>query len=572
MAIMKGRIPTDAMERFAYTQMRDQLPHDWVVLANVAWARFEQPKDFHSHGFLREGQADFVVLVPGQGLLVVEIKGSIGYRVAEGGSWFRLQRCGSGRATREELMQEAPPEQATRNMFSLVEHTTRQRGWHTFPGLFGWVVWFPQCEVAKGTEHLNDAATILSAKDNSSLTKRFRSTLATRGHSTRGELFDSARMSEVAQTLLSEGFRLEKADTAVDIAGDLGKVQALTTNQFSALQGIFWNERVAVTGPAGSGKTLLGVWRARAAKGEGRRVLITCFNKKLAEYLRVQYPDLKNEIVHVDKLFRTHIEARVAFPHPPSDANSARIFWREQVPDMLLDYIPSSVEQYDTIIVDEGQDFSHEQQLALQEFLSQKGGQYLFLWDSGQDLYGQKLTLPLGTTAFFVLEHNCRNTRTICDAATLVGERRVSSMPGMPDGVVPTIELVPTSQGVANRCWAIVNDWRKSIDGRIAVLSPYTLPKSSMAEVRQAFGLHLVEEPSRWDESGAILFSTIKSFKGIEADGVVVIDVEDPSDSVAMKTEDLYVACTRPVARLVLITKDKRLAVSVAALLERIAP
>jgi len=545
------------MERYAYDEMRKQLPHDWVVLANVSWARREVDSENSNRGYLREGQADFVVLIPGQGLLVVEIKASVGYRVAEGGQWWRLKRAGLNGETYEELMSEPPPDQATRNMYSLVEHCKRLLGWSNFPGLYGWVVWFPQCEVARGTHHLNDPATVLVAKDNAGLTQRFRATLAARGPADRGKQFNPTNISEVSRTLLSEGFRLEKADTAVELGNDLGKIKALTTNQFSALQGIFWNDRVAVTGPAGSGKTLLGIWRARAAKGESRRTLFACYNRKLADYLRVQYPDLKDEIVHIDKFFRDHISRHIPFPQPPQNPADQSPFWREAVPGMVFDYLPSSEESYDTVIVDEGQDFSLDQQLAILEFVRPDGGQYAFFWDAGQDLYSQKLSLPEGTSAFFVLEHNCRNTKKICDAATKIGQRHVLSMPGMPDGMPPIVEHVGSAQGMANRCWTIVNEWRKATDGRIAVLSPYTLAKSSLASHVAAHGLRLVEDPSEWDTAGAVLFSTIKSFKGIEADGVVVIDLDEPGGHPAIKVEDLYVACTRPVARLALLASKQ---------------
>ncbi len=53
-------------------------------------------------------------------------------------------------------------------------------------------------------------------------------------------------------------------------------------------------------------------------------------------------------------------------------------------------------------------------------------------------------------------------------------------------------------------------------------------------------------------------FSTIRSFKGIEAAGVILVDAEVLGANQALAAEDLYVACTRPTGRLAVIaTSDE---------------
>jgi hypothetical protein len=55
--------------------------------------------------------------------------------------------------------------------------------------------------------------------------------------------------------------------------------------------------RVAVSGPAGSGKTLLAAEKARRLADQGFEVLLTCFNRPLADHVRAGLGDVEG--VHV---------------------------------------------------------------------------------------------------------------------------------------------------------------------------------------------------------------------------------------------------------------------------------
>ncbi len=52
---------------------------------------------------------------------------------------------------------------------------------------------------------------------------------------------------------------------------------------------------------------------------------------------------------------------------------------------------------------------------------------------------------------------------------------------------------------------------------------------------------------------GYVYFSTIRSFKGLEAGLVVLVHAEKPGASQSFSIEDLYVACTRARSRLAII-------------------
>lgn len=82
---------------------------------------------------------------------------------------------------------------------------------------------------------------------------------------------------------------------------------------------------------------------------------------------------------------------------------------------------------------------------------------------------------------------------------------------------------------------------------------------SCMADFPKAHGMALTEDLSNMGLPGQICFSTIRSFKGIEAASIILVDAPSPSDGPGtFQMEDLYFACTRPTARLAILCATER--------------
>jgi superfamily I DNA/RNA helicase len=214
----------------------------------------------------------------------------------------------------------------------------------------------------------------------------------------------------------------------------------------------------------------------------------------------------------------------------------------------------SQLSRYDAILVDEGQDLSEEQIIALTELIAREGT-WAFFADWNQDLYGAGKGSPIGADVVFHLHHNCRNTVKINDASNQYLNKKIESMPGMPVGVSPFIESTG-AQSV--RVWELAKQW--SGEGSVAVLSPFRLENSAMKDQRTGHGLRLSTDIRDLGKAGTVFFSTIKSFKGIEAAAVIVVDVGIPGDHVGFSDDDLYVACTRATTRLALLSSRKDVA------------
>ncbi|MEQ9546368.1 MAG: NERD domain-containing protein [Marinobacter sp.] len=528
-----GSLPADLWENEVLKAFKAQLPEDWVVMPSVHWT-------LAKNGYVRDGEADFVVLVPNSGLVVVEVKGSKGFRVEENGIWSRKEKNGSWTE-----LKESPPEQATRNMHDLTKVLIERHQWLNFPGRYSYLVIYPQGEAAE-LPAMFDESTIATRRHMNQLASRLRNSLEKRGGDGRGEQFFTQVVESVTDQLKNRQFRVYKADSGEDVSDDSERIEQLTRQQFASLKGLFQLPNVAVVGPAGSGKTVLAIWRLKALIDEGKKAIYVCYNRALAAALRLENPDHADFIWNVDKLFISICsEAR-----PRGDLDE---FYREELPGQIMDYA-DTYEKYDAIVVDEGQDLSESQIIALLELRSSDEG-WAFFSDWKQDLFNSGNSTPIGAEVVFSLHHNCRNTVKINDASNSYLNSRIKSMPGMPMGVAPLVEL---ANNQSMRAWEIAKKW--SGDGSVVILSPYKLENSSMSGQKSGHGLRLSTDISELGEAGTVFFSTIKSFKGIEAKAIIVVDVGIPDDHVAFSREDLYVATTRATTRLALITSRKDVA------------
>jgi hypothetical protein len=538
-----GPITPDRWEQEVRRQMTEQLPKDWVILCNVSWVARTQG------GYVRDGQADFVVLAPNLGMLIVEVKGSREIRVGEDGLWYRKIYTQRGKPeSREVRLDESPPDQASRNMHELSRLASDQMHLRAFPGAYGFLVIYPNGEVNFHTT-LIDKTSIITRREMFELERRFRATLVSRGSDSTGHLFRPEVCEKTAQVLAKIGLKITSFDTEHEVTDDENAIERLTGQQYAALKGIFDFRRVAVIGPAGAGKTVLAIWRLRSLRQEKKKALYVCFNKALAEFLRLKNPDVSDSIVNVDQLFFGLIKPKLPLVIPDN-------FFDEVLPNTVFDRSGTFPEdqKYQALVVDEGQDFGEYRLYALYQLLREGDSHWLFFADWTQDVYQKKFEIPLGAEVVFRLYHNCRNTELVNTATNRICEMNVMSMPESPKGEAPIVEYCKTDEITAARAFQIISEVS---DGRGSViLSPYKIKKSCMSKLSRTHGLALTEDIENLNTAGCVLFSTIRAFKGLEASVVVIVDVTAIDNGRETSLEELYVACTRARSRLFILTTN----------------
>jgi hypothetical protein len=548
MPVILGSAPADRHERDVLKELAAQLPPDWVVVANVCWTERRVGEGHSPTSYVRDGQADFVVVVPQFGLLVLEVKGSRFVEVRADGRWYRS----SDGQHWESVGHKTPPEQGISNAHQIAALVANRMNWKGFPYPFGYLVVYPQGRVSQGCIQTFDSSTVVFRAQLHQLAQRIRAALAARGSLSGAQTLSADLAREVGLLLSNHPLKIEPADHVADVRADVEAIDLLTRQQHAALQGVFRHPRVAVSGPAGAGKTILAIWRLAALVEDGADAVYVCYNRMLAEYLRLRNPELSRYIHHVDSYFATVAQVRRNL-----DGVDRRKFFDEELPGLVLDAVSDWPDErkLDAVIVDEGQDFGEWRLWAVQSLLRREGV-YVYFSDDRQDLYGRQARAAVGAEVVFSLVHNCRNTLRINQTSSRALGESVAPMPGLPEGVDTVLRSCVDRPAMARAAWALVGSWSGQAT-RTALLSPYRIEHSAMRESMKGHGKRLVTTLAEWHGQDTVLFATVKGFKGLEADAVVVVDVEVPTEDGPLSRSDLYVACTRARGRLALLATSE---------------
>lgn len=534
------------------------LPAQYVVMHSYPWLR---PKRNLQSEPLRQGEADFVILHPAKGMLVVEVKGGEDIRL-EQTRWWRGH---------DELKD--PFAQADRNRWALVDaisdRTGKKLNKHTFT--HGHIVCFPHYIYQGDLPHDSDPRIILDGRDLGDVEGRIEDAFRAWGGPG-----GPPTASDFAQLInaLTPKLRLLRC-VGADITSERTRLIQLSEDQRAMLRGLMENPRVLIEGGAGSGKTLLALEFAVSMAEQGKRTLFLCFNRELAIWLNEQIeaePRLRTAhgSLEIDNFHRyarkVATKAGVPFDVPDDDEQAAE-FWNDTAP-LRLEQAISVLKQagsnpnYDAVIVDEGQDFFEEWWLTVESLCADPvhGNLYVFE-DLHQSFRGVTKAPPVSLPTKFPLNTNCRNTKSIARSAAEIIHEPCAVLPGAPEGEPPALHKAPGPNAQAGLVLAAL---RRVLEGdvaasQVALIGPRNKNRGALAEVGDVIVKtkagdkrhHLVTDAAKWRRGEGVLVTTSRSFKGLEADVVILYDLQ--GFGTGFSTADLYVAWTRAKHRLIAV-------------------
>lgn len=154
------------------------------------------------------------------------------------------------------------------------------------------------------------------------------------------------------------------------------------------------------------------------------------------------------------------------------------------------------------MVVDEGQDFETDWWLAL-EMLNKSGedGPFYIFFDPAQNLFiDQDISIPdVGTP--FDLPTNCRNSKQIALTCGKIRSIEIPVRPDAPEGVVTEIETIPQAAKRAENIRRVIEAWigkGKLKTSQIAILSPFSLSKSCLADSTKVGTIPICTNPNEW--------------------------------------------------------------------------
>lgn len=544
-------LPSQA-EAKVYRALRDKLPQDYVVFFQVGWIlrrEEEQAKD---------GETDFLVCHPDHGYLCIEVKGG-GVRFdAASGEWFSVDRHQQKHPINN------PIGQALRAKYSIRSKLNEHPRWHDLSlgnVIRGHAVFFPDLGDTNALSRPDMPAVLIgSAKTLLEPKAWIDSAFAYWGNDAGSFTPIGRRGIDVVREVFARSFAVAPL-VASRLAEQEARRLVLTKDQMRVLDFLRSHRRVAVSGGAGTGKTVLALEKARRLASEGFKTLLTCYNRQLADHLSSMCAATSNlDVMSFHQLCHRQVEsanqasgrdlvaeAKVTYP--------GKDFYDLQLPNAFaysLDVLP---DRYDAIVCDEGQDFREEFWVPLELLLSdyERSPLYVF-YDDNQNIYARASTFPIQDEPF-TLTTNCRNTAPIHVAAYKHYKGEPVSPPDI-DGDDVQFDTSPGRDAQAAKINARITDLvaRQGVTpGDITVLIADAMRK---ADYYAALRWLPLPKPAIWLEEGirgsnTVLIDTIHRFKGLESPVVILWGLD--TIDLARNDELLYVGMSRAKSLLVVV-------------------
>lgn len=531
-------------ERNLFALFRDRLPPAFTVLHAV-------PILLRKRRLTRQqGEVDFLIVHRDLGWLALEVKGGLITVDGHRGEW-----CSTSRNGRRNSLPRSPFDQSRQAMHAVKEKLTESPATRIHTYSFQYGVAFP--DMVAGKEDLGPDApreSVIGGEDLDDLEGAVRRLFGTQKREPMSQDAYRALIDVLKPTTEVAKYQLRS-----DLLDQERVMVRLVENQYQVMDQLRRHRKAVIAGCAGSGKTLLAMEKARRLANEGFDVLLTCYNKRLAGWMRTSLerdPGVASGRIRVNHYHELADQLCKAAGHPltfPSAPAELNEFFQNTMPEAFFAAMPNVPVRFDAIVVDEGQDFADTWWITLNELLrdSDDGVFYIF-HDEGQRLYQRESSFPFDVLPV-ELTHNLRNTRQIHGQVVRYHHGEVTPVADGPDGQKPELVKLKANDRIGDVLARVMTRLvdRQFIDPReITVLTPRSQGRSALGE-----GLSLGSTRLTWKDAptaSSVQVSTIHSWKGLESPVVIVVET-DGLRSHHLGDALTYVALSRAKHHLIVI-------------------
>jgi len=534
---------------------------DWIVLHSLGLSH---------RGRKPYGEIDFVALVPGAGVLCLEIKG--GRIACTDGEWETTNRYG-----RIDKLKRSPFLQAREGMFA-IRDSVQRRSPSGFPSglLFAYAVILPDIifnavspEWARW--QVIDRETLKHPIGEALLRLASEQAKLHGGISKKEPSFATLKILQQMlrpdfELVVTYGSRIE--DTELQLLH-------LTEEQYDLIDVLTDNKRCFFEGPAGTGKTMLAIeYSVRSAQSE-KRTLCTCYNRLLGDWFErcaarsstpphlvagSFYKLLRNVILQSS--FESEFRQQ-------EKSSAASELYDNIYPFYGVLAIEEHSDLYDVLVIDEAQDLLRPGILEVMNAWL-KGGLAEGQWVIFGDFLRQAIFSSVTGEELKALVHskssqfakgrltlNCRNTRNIGEETALLSgfaspPYRMGQVAGLPVDYRYYDSPDDQRSTLSDTLRKLLAGGVKASD--IVVVSHLRLSNSAIVGLNGGNDFKIVDIgdiASTRSRVPVIYFSTTQAFKGMESPVVVLCDVEHVSEHETQAL--LYVAMSRARSHLVVI-------------------
>jgi len=491
----------------------------------------ELPDDFHifyskklvgTQGAKAETEIDFLIFDGKQTMICLEVKGGV----------IDYDGFTSGWSQNKKKMDKDPDRQASSACHTLIKYLKN----YAKNLNIGWALAFPDCSKPPHMGHASDVPDdiILDEKALLAPLEAIQQVITYLAEQHRRPGISSHQAADLIKQLTREIHFVQKV--GYRLARDEKALVKATEEQMDVLADLEVNPRCIIRGGAGTGKTLMAQEYAKRRSDAGDRVLLLFYNRSICNTVRHGL-GRESEIVCATyhSLARELITAEDPTWWKAQDSKDED-FWENSVPLRLLETDVPDTEKFDTIIVDEGQDFKIDWFTNLIELLKDpKNGRFTVFYDENQDIFGRWEDVPWGKDGVprKLLTKNCRNSKQIHDYLDQLIPGSTKSAEMCPEGEAVILHQPTDRTGEAKLVSSILSDLigGATPPGDIVILVNSSLSESSISDLKRV-GKTNLEWMSRSyrRNSRSIQITSIASFKGLEAPIVLILGFNSNSD------------------------------------------
>ncbi|MFI3249855.1 MAG: ATP-binding domain-containing protein [Eubacteriales bacterium] len=525
-------------------ELLKNLPDDYYVFHSTQWNEKERKNTTSRRQYVQWGEADFTLFHPEFGLIVFEVKdGLISYQHEKG--WVQKNRNSGYEKVIDPLAQ---AEKSKYQFLHLIEHKFRGKS----P--------YPLCSAVCFTSvdrnsvegnlplhykeeliiWLSDLATI------SSIERAIKGIFTFCGATKIPA--NPEHTEKVLQTLAPEfGSFLSMRSRSIAAKALFHK---MTQEQSYLLDYLEEQQEAAIHGVAGTGKTVLAVQKAERLALNGEKVLFLCFNRFLKDHLEHHNTHENIDFFNLDGLLVK--KTGRPLPQDSMEKDSA-------ISDMLLD----DGWEYQHIIIDEGQDFKNDHLESLKLLALDKNGCFYVFYDKNQFVQG--ISFPEWLNQMdcrLILSRNCRNTKEIAITSTRpigiaeskIKMRRENPSANYTEQPKPCIFFLENKDEAKQLLVKLLKKYTSAgIPKENIVILTCKTENTSCLQPKD-FKLTDAYQLSSTKESSKILFTTVRKFKGLEAEAVICIDIDTETFVNPTEKNAFYVGTSRATTALDLVT------------------
>ena len=507
-----------------------QLSSGWYVIPHV-------PFEVVSGANAGKYETDCVIAHPQHGWAIVETKG---HRVSLAAGTF----YGNGK-----VLDPQPNDQLRRNAYGLVDFLSEKLG-RKLSITVAQLLSAPNTSSIEGGEHpALSKRQILVAPDVDLKSEGTADKVEEIVENRTKILQDEAEFQECLRAICPNADFIWDAEARARRARD--RLKELCDQRVEALESLDRNRRIVVTGGAGSGKTRLAVRWAQRAAARGETVLMVSYNDPLGYELQERITPREGVVVGP---FLRVIQQLPGMPPIEEPANAGDEWWKETLPTHIEDNFDQIRIRFDTIVVDEAQDFQQRWVDIMHRLLSNDGARLIFLADPEQDIYNRSAPLPLADESWVQCDLTL-NTRNTHDIAQLLRRRFSGAQSHRRNPASDTIHYAEAAN---------FDDVVSYVGGEIDRLRSAGVPDSSILVTTVTTAMR---DPLRrefgfvgWEKrENGIVCENVHRVKGTEFDHVILVGLiparEDSESQEPQEVRDrlLYIGISRAVLGLSVI-------------------